>query len=325
MKPTLLLNPGTGWSATSPFHYTVTMENQYAHMGHKKENWYLNCLQQNTPSAWRMFDTLWEGTQYNGGKRPPTHPFGKYLSRSNLFIENTSTEILQKTPKHIDGYIEYFLGHYENVKETYAAVCDFSNANFSLDREFLLGIAPKLRDHFNVKVTMQFRDPVRRYFSEVGSVCQRELEIMDAFGGDFVASRYAARKKHKKLFFWNLKKDRLPYHCDYTDGYLKFCDAFGKENVYPMVMEDFWNPDKEKEELERLSNFLNYKITKIHHNCYVPDMGSNAPEYDYLKDQWSSDIEDLDEEDINVAGMYMGRFYKDWKVVFDELPDSWGK
>ena len=323
MKPTLLINPGVGWAATSPMHYTVSMDNQYVHMGHKKENWYLKALEMGDEEHEGAFNMMWHGSSYM--KRPNNHPFGEYLSRSNRFIENTSLDMLMVNPKSLDAYIEYYLGHWENIKTEYQGVCDFSNINFGLSREFLLGIAPKLQEHFKVKVLMEFRDPVRRYFSEVGSLLNRKREVVNAFQGDFIAARFCARKQHRKLFFWNLKQGRVPGHCDYVAGYLKYCDAFGKDNVYPVVMEDFWNPDKEKEELERISEFFEYEITKIHQNVYVPDMGSKAPHYDYLEDQWSSDVEDLTEEDVHVAGMYMGRFYKDWKKIFGEVPEAWGK
>ena len=34
-------------------------------------------------------------------------------------------------------------------------------------------------------------------------------------------------------------------------------------------------------------------------------MGSNAPKYDYLRDQWEADIEDLTESDIKKSMNYM--------------------
>lgn len=323
MKPTLLLNPGVGWSATSPMHYTVTMDNQYVHMGHKKENWYLKALCKKDGEHERAFDLMWNGASYQ--KRPNDHPYGEYLSKSNRFIKNTSLDMLMANPKSLDAYIEYFLGHWENIKDEYEGVCDFSNTNFSLPREFLFEIAPKLQEHFKVKILMEFRDPVRRYFSEVGSLLSRKVDVVDSWCGDFTAAAFAKRQNHRKLFFHNLKQNRVPDHCDYIAGYLKYCDAFGKDNVYPVVMEDFWDPEQEREQLGAISEFFEYPITELHQNVYVPDMGSKAPHHDYLKDQWISDVEDLTEEDIRVAGMYMGKFYKDWKHVFKTLPKAWGK
>ena len=85
-------------------------------------------------------------------------------------------------------------------------------------------------------------------------------------------------------------------------------------------MEDFWT---KKDELERLSDFLSYKITKIHENCYVPDMGSRAPRLEWLKDQWESDLVDIDEEILYEARTVMRPFYLHWQNKFGKLPDSW--
>ena len=42
MKPTFIICSGTGWSATTPLWYTLTLDNQYLHTGYKKEGGYLN-------------------------------------------------------------------------------------------------------------------------------------------------------------------------------------------------------------------------------------------------------------------------------------------
>ena len=90
-------------------------------------------------------------------------------------------------------------------------------------------------------------------------------------------------------------------------------------------MEDLWDKNQEKEQLEALSNFLSYKITKLHDNCYVPDMGSRAPHLPFLQDQWESDIDDLEEQDLHSAHLYMSRYYTDFKNTFGYLPSSWKK
>ena len=43
-KPVLLMNLGTGWSATTPFLYTLTIDQKYCHPGHVKENHYLRMI-----------------------------------------------------------------------------------------------------------------------------------------------------------------------------------------------------------------------------------------------------------------------------------------
>jgi len=41
MKPVLLLNVGTCFSATTPLWYTLSLDNRYVHTGHVKEHGYL--------------------------------------------------------------------------------------------------------------------------------------------------------------------------------------------------------------------------------------------------------------------------------------------
>ena len=43
-KVKLLLNVGTNFSATSPFHYTVSWDHKCVYTGHKKETAYLHNL-----------------------------------------------------------------------------------------------------------------------------------------------------------------------------------------------------------------------------------------------------------------------------------------
>ena len=44
MKPILLLNIGTAFSATTPFFYTLALDNKYFHTGHIKAHSYLYAL-----------------------------------------------------------------------------------------------------------------------------------------------------------------------------------------------------------------------------------------------------------------------------------------
>ena len=331
-KPTLLLNPGVGWAATTPFHYTLTLDNKYAHMGHKKENWYLKRLY-HYPKYEEQFQEIYSdnfSSKYNidVNKRPSHHPWGQTLSKRNKYVANTSLDPYFASPPSIDNYISYWKGHWENIKGTYAAVCDFTNGNYALPYEFWVEVAPKLREHFNVKVTFQFRDPVRRYFSEVGSLLTKKFEFSVEncqFYTDRKTRLLIRRKKHKQLFFHLLKQGCMSDLCDFCGAYTIFTRVFGVENTYVTIMEDLWDKNQEKEQLEALSNFLSYKITKLHENCYVPDMGSRAPHLPFLQDQWESDIDDLTVDDYNVALLYMTRYYTDFKNTFGYLPSSWKK
>ena len=323
-KPTLLLNPGVGWAATTPFHYTLTLDNKYAHMGHLKENWYLKRLCE-YPKYEDHFKEIYCSGQNLYNKRPSNHPWGQYLSQKNKFAVKTPLDPYLASPPSIENYISYWKSHWETVKDTYAAVCDFTNGNYALPYEFWMEVAPKLREHFDVKVTFQFRDPVRRYFSEVGSLLNKKFEFSVEHKEDMKSKLLIRKKKHKKLFFYLLKQNCCSTLCDFSGAYNKFASVFGVENTYVTIMEDLWDKTQEKEQLERLSNFLSYKITKLHDNCYVPNMGSRAPHLPFLQDQWESDIDDLEEQDLHSAHLYMSRYYTDFKNTFGYLPSSWKK
>ena len=323
-KPTLLLNPGIGWAATTPFHYTLTLDNNYAHMGHKKENWYLKRLY-NYPKFEKLYEKIYNFKD-STPNRPSDHPWGNTLSYNNRYSVQTDLDIYTKAPPSIHNYIQYYKNLWEVVKNDYAAVCDFSNCNFGLPIKFWQEIAPILQEHFDVKVTFQFRDPIRRYFSEVGSLCNSSLINEDEFYKmNLISKRYRNKRQHKKLFFHLLQQESVSELCYYREAWLKFTSVFGEKNCYGIIMEDFWDKTKEKPQLEALSNFLSHKITKVHENCYVPDMGSNPPHYEFLKDQWTSDLEDLTEADYNVALLYMNTYYMSFKETFGFLPKSWKK
>lgn len=326
MKPTLLINPGTGWSATTPMFYTLALDNKYAHMGHKKENWFLVKLQRNDDDFNEVFKKANSKALLGSRpKRPHDHPWGRILSSRNPIAKNTPIDIFFREKPSIDDYIEYYLTHWDNIKNDYAAVCDFCNGNWALDYHFLKEIAPKILDHFNVKVLMEFRDPVRRYYSEIGSLFVKTLDFGSKNHKDFKVQSIVRQKKHTKLFFHYLSQDWYSPNSDYQGGYAKYADVFGKENVYTVIMEDFWDKKQEKNQLQQLSDFLSYKVEKIHENAYVPFMGKNAPQYEFLRDQWESDIQELNDEEYQRALHSMSRYYVDFYNTFGYIPNSWKK
>ncbi len=72
--------------------------------------------------------------------------------------------------------------------------------------------------------------------------------------------------------------------------------------------------------LQNLSKFLDFNIDKLWPNAYFPEMGTKAPHYEYLKDQWSSDMEDLTEEDLEFGRKYLKKYYDDWYKCFGSMP-----
>ena len=326
MKPTLLINPGTGWSATTPMFYTLALDNKYAHQGHYKENWFLVKLEKSDDSFNEIFKIANSpALKGSKGKRPHDHPWGSILSGRNEIAKDTPMDIFFRNKIKLDDYIEYYLKHWDNIKNDYAAVCDFCNGNWGLDYGFLKMIAPKLLDHFEIKVMMEFRDPVRRFYSEIGSFFANTLDFGSKHHHDFRIQSLVRRKKHTKLFFHYLTQGWYSNNSDYRGGYAKYVDVFGKENVYTVIMEDFWDKKQEKNQLQQISDFLSYKVEKIHENAYVPFMGKNAPQHEFLKDQWASDIEELTDEEYCRAVHIMSRYYNDFQNTFGYIPDSWKK
>ena len=194
-------------------------------MGHLKENWYLKRLCE-YPKYEEHFKEIYTPGQNLYNKRPSQHPWGQYLSCKNKFAVKTPLDPYLASPPSIENYISYWKSHWETVKDTYAAVCDFTNGNYALPYEFWAEVAPKLREHFNVKVTFQFRDPVRRYFSEVGSLLNKKFEFSVEHKEDMKTRLLIRKKKHKQLFFHLLKQECCSFLCDFSGAYNKFASVF---------------------------------------------------------------------------------------------------
>ena len=321
MKPKLLLNAGTCFSATSPLWYTLGLNNHYAHTGHAKEHNYLYHLMIdakrsiNTPSQlntsvrinqkWEQNDLIKElpkkKQKKRDGKDGFMHVYPEMTKRSS-YIEGKWTleerkDFFDNPELSIDKYIKYYLKHWENFKCEYKSVADFSNNNACLSVEFMEKIKPKLLEYFDIKVTMIFRDPVRRLFS----ACNR----VHHFERDKIIENF--RK-------W-VSSNQMEKNVYYSDIYDNHCQVWGKDNVFPIVMEEF--------STDKLSDFLGYRLVTAHQNCYYPDMGSKAPKYPGLSDQYNSDKVDLDKETYEFALEHMNNVYKSFNTTFGYIPKRW--
>jgi len=283
-----LLNAGIGWSATTPFYYTLALDNKYCHAGHQKENAYLKLLTSVPDHKLERF---------LAAKRKqvlPQDPWVQMVDNSIALDDD-----LYAPPYSLERYVDYYLKLYEKTKSTYHAVADFSTANFKLPEDFLVELRDKLSPHFDIRVTFQFRDPISRYFSEIGTV--------------------KGRKNHRNNFKKYLTTKKIKEHAYYVQNIQKFERVFGKDRVMPIVMEEFWT----EKNTERLSEFLQYPIHTIHENVYVPDRGSNAPHYEGLFDQWQSDSEDMSPDLYDWALQYLGFIYDDWENHYGAIPKYW--
>jgi hypothetical protein len=313
-KPTLVLGAGTGWSGTSPLYYTLSLDHQYCHSGRVKESYYLKHQTKNlTEQKLYQNNFLRNLLDKSILGNPP-----ELLDYCNHTEEEFGT--YSSLPLTLEKYINYYLQHYNYLKDTpYQAVADFSNTNAFLDKDYLEEIAPKLKEHFDVKVLLIYRDPVCRLFSSCNAAfyCDKPDHEYKNLGTIVnMRRRNIIHEKYKSLTDYFLDTTSISY----TQIYHKFAENF---NTLPIVMEQLFDLNDNKTELERLSDFLGYTVTKTHENCYVPDMGTNAPKYQYLDDQWSSDREELTPELIAIARKKNAFVYDEWEKEFGSLPPSW--
>tara|TARA_B100001113_G_scaffold284204_1_gene239382 strand:- start:62 stop:985 length:924 start_codon:yes stop_codon:yes gene_type:complete len=292
------LNAGVGWCGTTPFYYTLALDNKYCHAGHQKENTYLKLLAYRPTKFWDNPNKSLNHDVFIAACRrqmSPEHPWVQMVDNSIALDDD-----LYAPPYSLDRYVDYYRKLYEKTKSTYHAVADFSNWNICLSEDFLVKLRDKLSPYFDIRVTFQFRDPISRYFSEIGTV--------------------KGRKNHRNNFKKYLTTKKIKEHAYYVQNIQKFDRVFGKDRVMPIIMEDFW---RDKKNTEKLSEFLQYPIHTIHENAYVPDRGSNAPHYEGLFDQWQSDSEDMSPDLYDWALQYLGFIYDDWENHYGAIPKYW--
>jgi hypothetical protein len=305
-KVKLLLNVGTNFSATSPFHYTVSWDHKCVYTGHKKESAYLHNLMCGDKPLCQDANIKNPIIFKNPAIKPHRISLkSKYID--GKWTKAEESQFFQETLS-IDNYISYYLKHWENCKHDYEWVGDFCNQNALLSIPFMLSIRDKLLEHFDIKITMQFRDPVRRLFS--------------------VANKWVKNGKYPNMtpiqVMYEWLSGAFEPNAYYSSIYRKYCQVWGAENVRAIIMEELWNPETQKQELAYLSDFLDYNFTKVHENTYYPDMGSNYPKYEHLNDQWS-DIVDITDEQYKTCAKLMKSVYAEFQKTFGYLPDEWNK
>ena len=200
----------------------------------------------------------------------------------------------------VEWYIEYIKSH---IVKSHKGVSDFSNSNTDLPLYFLKQIAPVLEEEFDVRVTTIWRNPVRRSYSQMSAWYKEKWN--DSY-----------QKYPDSISYWRSQLDSPSYLLpDYVKVYNTWSSAFKK--VYPVIMEDVWeNPSG-------LSKFIGHKIKKMHANVYYPERGTQRPEIEGLKDQWSSDLQDLTEEDLQYGRNKLDWIYRNYKDQFKRIPESW--
>ena len=300
MKTPLIIGAGKGWAATSPLHLTL-LSNKCSHPGILKEDHLLSHIyHKDSVSTWREY---WYKRLLNDSMTPKwSFPYG-YLSKYSFHNNVDEIEDLYAEKPTLQNYIRYYKRHYQRVKHEYKYVHDFSNSNAFLPATFLQKIAPVLKKHFDIKVLMIFRDPVRRLYSELSHHYQNSKELQ---------KNYDSSKKYWRSY---LKKGEITFNSDYITSFKSYNSCFSTISI---VSEDLWGGKNNC--IENLSKFLEFNITNLWPNCYYPEMGTKAPHHEYLKDQWASDLEDLTEEDLEFGRKYMKRYYDEWYDYFGSMP-----
>lgn len=215
-KPTLVLLQGYGWAGTTPLYYSLAQA-KYCLSPVRKEPHYL-CQVFREDLRTRKTSLL---RKPNLAQKPPEW---------KIDIPNLEYYDIDKT---LNKYIELMKESYNLIKNTHAAVADFSVSNKAL-KPYLSQLTP-LSEHFNVKVLQITRDPIRRAYSHFTS------------------------KKNN-----NTWEDCIRTSSTYQQDYDAWSSYFP---VHSVKMENLWDEDT-KNELERLSEFLDYEISALYPNVY---------------------------------------------------------
>ena len=265
-KPLFVICVGTGWSATTPLYYTL----------------------QDAKIA------------------------NAFIKESNILCPNLDFSEKYKVTKNpvylnptVDNYITFLHEYYQSIADEYRGVCDFTTSYATLPPDIISTFADKLKDNFNVKILMIFRDPVRRLFSHISHLSNSSpnaflkeiLFYLRKIPNQLV---YPTQKYNHKLR--NFEPFLFSNYSLIYDTWRSFFDT------HYIIMEDLWAG--RNNELERLNTFLGANITEVHENVYYPDRGANAPKLAGLADQWTSDTEDIDPKLLRLARSMMSRQYE---------------
>ena len=265
-KPLFVICVGTGWSATTPLYYTL-QDAKIANAFIKESN--------------ILCPNLDFTEKYKVTKNP-------------VYLDPT-----------VDNYITFLHEYYQSIADEYRGVCDFTTSYATLPPDIISTFADKLKDNFNVKILMIFRDPVRRLFSHISHLSNSSpnaflkeiLFYLRKIPNQLV---YPTQKYNHKLR--NFEPFLFSNYSLIYDTWKSFFDT------HYIIMEDLWAG--RNNELERLNTFLGANITEVHENVYYPDRGANAPKLAGLADQWTSDTENLDPKLLHLARRMMSRQYQ---------------
>jgi len=288
MTANLHINAGAAYSGTKPLCYSIE-KTGYAPMGEDRKTepnllYYLSL--QESEAQW-----YWES---------------QHSHRTQSYIKKNYT---------LSDYIEY-------VKNR-NGLLDFSNSNQALPDYFLKDIAPILQEEFNVTVTLIWRDPVRRSYSQLSDIYQKKtgkkqtpqwkIHKTSNLKKDLAERRKwreVSEKFPTSISFWKHCVENRDWHiCDYAEIYKRW-QCF--DNVQHLIMEDLWSCDSELLLLEEL---LDCPVGVLYDNAYCSAGIAEGHQ--------QTDLEVLSEEDIAWGRDQMSWVYNNFKDSFGYIPSSW--
>ena len=305
MKPTLLFLCGWSYAATSPLAYTLQRLVKYAHGGYDKNLQYLRSLKNPLThdthlrkTYTRILFNRWENHNINEGhKLNWSVDIDPIRGLPKKYLTNMAT-----LPYSLDKYIDYYKALWEQVQPYgYKAVADYQLTYRSLEP-----FIPTLKEHFDLKVLLIARDPIRRaaarakyfhyYYPERNIIYNNKFTDLGVYLTDYI-------KLYKKL------KDNIP-------------------NTHMIVMEDLWEDDGT--EKDKLSNFLDHPITDLWTNLYSPDTGHKLT-WDLQNTYCPVPCQvpgqscfHLKEDYYNELRQKYKYHYDSWIDTFGSLPNNWG-
>ena len=179
------------------------------------------------------------------------------------------------------------------MKDEYQSVANYDNVIGELSYEFFDKYHYTLSSHFNIKVGIIVRDPVRRSWSEE-TLWDNKFRYYDE-----------------------------PRDWSFSNKYFEIYDKLSKYfTTQFIVMEELWEGDgKEK---EKLSNYINYPIKDLYRNAFSPDRGHLQEKISGLMDQCQKQPE-LTEKEYYKGKKVFSEVYDEWIRRFGKLPLNWGK
>lgn len=308
MKPTLLLSAGWAYAATSPLAYTLQRLTKYAHGGYSKNIHYFKCLAKNplTPDPElrelykRVLFNTWEGYDTNTGhklNRPED------LEPLSGFSKKTFSNMVT-LPYTLDKYIDYYKALYEQVQPYgYKAVADYQ-VNYAVVQQFI----PQLQQHFDLKILLIARDPIRRAVSKAKWHHTKSPEQNTIHNGRFTNLLEPFFKDYVTIF--NTIREMVP-------------------NTHMIIMEDLWEDDGT--EKKKLEVFLDHNIPELWPNLYCPDIG-HLLTWDLQNTYCPTPCQVNGQSCFELTVPYYNElreqfkyYYDSWIQEYGSLPRGWGE